>query len=112
MAATEAGVPVSTIAYGTAAGVIENQGRTIPVPVDEETLAELAERPGGQAYTAATGDELTEVYEDIGSSIGWRTEAARADALPRGLRAAPHDGRRRDVPRAGSPACPDERTTP
>ena len=74
VAATEAGVPVSTIAYGTAAGVIENQGRTIPVPVDEETLAELADTTGGQAYTAASGDELTAVYEDIGSSIGWRTE--------------------------------------
>ncbi len=74
VAATEAGVPVSTIAYGTASGVIENQGRTIPVPVDEETLAELADTTGGQAYTAASGDELTAVYEDIGSSIGWRTE--------------------------------------
>ena len=74
VAATEAGVPVSTIAYGTASGVIESQGRTIPVPVDEETLADLADSTGGQAYTAATGDELTAVYEDIGSSIGWRTE--------------------------------------
>ena len=73
-AAAEAGVPVSTIAYGTASGVIESQGRTIPVPVDEETLAELADSTGGQAYTAATGDELAAVYEDIGSSIGWRTE--------------------------------------
>ena len=74
VAASEAGVPVSTIAYGTESGVIESQGRTIPVPVDEETLAELADTTGGQAYTAATGDELTAVYEDIGSSIGWRTE--------------------------------------
>ncbi len=74
VAASEAGVPVSTIAYGTESGVIESLGRTIPVPVDEETLAELADTTGGQAYTAATGDELTAVYEDIGSSIGWRTE--------------------------------------
>jgi Ca-activated chloride channel family protein len=73
-AATEAGVPVSTIAYGTASGVIEAQGRTIPVPVDEEALAELADATGGQAYTAASGDELTAVYDDIGSSIGFRTE--------------------------------------
>jgi Ca-activated chloride channel homolog len=73
-AATEAGIPVSTIAYGTPGGVIINQGRSVPVPVDEESLAALADASGGQAYTAATGDELTEVYEDIGSSIGWRTE--------------------------------------
>jgi Ca-activated chloride channel family protein len=74
-AAAEARVPVSTIAYGTADGTIENQGRTIPVPVDEESLAALAEATGGQAYTAASGDELAAVYDDIGSSIGWRTEA-------------------------------------
>ena len=74
VSASEAGVPVSTIAYGTEFGVIESQGRTVPVPVDEETLAELADTTGGQAYTAASGDELTAVYEDIGSSIGWRTE--------------------------------------
>ena len=29
---------------------------------------------GGTAYTAASGDELRAVYDDIGSSIGWRTE--------------------------------------
>ena len=73
-AATEAGVPVSTIAYGTPNGVITSEGQSVPVPVDEESLAALADSSGGQAYTAATGDELAEVYEDIGSSIGWRTE--------------------------------------
>lgn len=73
-AATEAGVRVSTIAYGTPSGTIENQGRTVNVPVDEQTLASLAEATGGQAYTAQSGEELAAVYEDIGSSIGWRTE--------------------------------------
>jgi Ca-activated chloride channel family protein len=73
-AAAEAGVPVSTIAYGTAGGTIENQGRSIAVPVDHESLAELAETSGGQAYTAESGEELAAVYDDIGSAIGWRTE--------------------------------------
>ncbi|MFC7492212.1 VWA domain-containing protein [Knoellia alttitudinis] len=73
-AATEAAVPVSTIAYGTQDGTVELQGQVIPVPVDVESLATLAEGTGGQAYTAESGDELAEVYDDIGSSIGWRTE--------------------------------------
>lgn len=73
-AAVEAGVPVSTIAYGTPLGTVEVEGQLVPVPVDEESLARLAEEAGGTAYTARTGDELEQVYDDISSSIGWTTE--------------------------------------
>lgn len=73
-AAAAAGVPVSTIAYGTEDGVMESYGYSTPVPVDAETLAELADATGGTAYSAASSDELQDVYRDIGSSIGWRTE--------------------------------------
>jgi Ca-activated chloride channel family protein len=69
--AAEAGVPVSTIAYGTPDGTVDNGQR---VPVDPAALAELAAGTGGTAYTAATGAELGDVYADIGSSIGYRTE--------------------------------------
>ncbi|PRY54103.1 Ca-activated chloride channel family protein [Knoellia remsis] len=74
-AATQAGVPVSTIAYGTDEGTVEINGQLVPVPVDVEALATLADATNGQAYTATSGEELESVYEDIGSSIGWRTEA-------------------------------------
>ncbi|GAB3270487.1 VWA domain-containing protein [Kineosporia babensis] len=74
-AASAAGVPVSTIAYGTPDGVIENgNGPGIRVPVDAAALAALAEATGGTAYEAESSDELREVYEDIGSSIGWISE--------------------------------------
>jgi Ca-activated chloride channel homolog len=73
-AAAVAGVPVSTIAYGTEDGVLDNGGYPVPVPVDEETLAELADTTGGTAYSAESSEELQDVYRDIGSSIGWRTE--------------------------------------
>ncbi len=79
-AASAAGVPVSTIAYGTPDGMIQIRGRTINVPVDEVTLRSLAEETGGLAYTAESGDELAAVYEDIGSSIGWRTEPREVTA--------------------------------
>ncbi len=73
-AAAHAGAPVSTIAYGTAGGSITVEGRTLRVPVDAPALAELATTSGGATYTAATGEELDQVYQDIGSSIGYRTE--------------------------------------
>jgi Ca-activated chloride channel homolog len=88
--ATAAGVPVSTIAYGTDDGVIDLGGRTQAVPVDEEALAGLAEATGGQAYTATSGEELSAVYADIGSSVGTRPERQEVTAwfLGAGLLAA------------------------
>ena len=73
-AASEAGLPVSTIAFGTADGVMPNARGGTRVPVDGETLAQLADATGGTAYSAESGEELADVYNDIGSSIGWRTE--------------------------------------
>ncbi len=73
-AAVEAGVPVSTIAYGTADGVVVVQGETIPVPVDRPSLERLAEATGGTAFTAESGEELAAVYDDIGTQVGTTTE--------------------------------------
>ena len=64
-------VPVSTIAYGTQDGEVTIQGRTIGVPVNKQALEQLADETHGASYTAETGDELKDVYSDIGSSIGY-----------------------------------------
>lgn len=72
--ASARGVPVTTIAYGTADGAITVQGRQIPVPVDGPALRGLAQTAGGGFYEAASGDELQAVYDDIGTSVGYRTE--------------------------------------
>lgn len=75
-AAKKAKVPVSTIAFGTSDGVIELPGQDgpIPVPVNPAALAKVANATDGTAFTAATGSELKQVYEDIGSSVGYVTE--------------------------------------
>ncbi|MFI2363596.1 VWA domain-containing protein [Promicromonospora sp. NPDC019610] len=73
-AALDAEMPVSTIAYGTPTGVIDNGMRTQSVPADDQSLRTLAEQTGGHFYRAESGAELDQVYEDIGSAIGWRTE--------------------------------------
>ena len=84
-AAIDAGVPVSTIAYGTPEGVVEVQGQLVPVPVDVQALADLADATGGRAYTAESADELTEVYEDIGATVGTTTELQEVTARVTGL---------------------------
>ncbi|HEV2760203.1 MAG TPA: VWA domain-containing protein [Acidimicrobiales bacterium] len=73
-AATDAKVQVSTIAFGTDAGFVVVEGRNIPVPVNREALAQIADATGGRAFEAGTAKELRRVYADIGSSIGFRTE--------------------------------------
>jgi Ca-activated chloride channel homolog len=76
-AAVDAGVPVSTIAFGTDDGYITapNQPSVrLPVPVDRESLEQLAETTNGTFFEAASEGELRAVYEDIGSSVGYTTE--------------------------------------
>ncbi|MER7457450.1 VWA domain-containing protein [Micromonospora sp. NPDC126480] len=73
-AAQAANVPVSTIAFGTDGGQVDIGGQLQRVPVDRLALAELAETTEGYFYEAATVTELKQVYQDMGSSIGFRTE--------------------------------------
>nr|MDT0659658.1 VWA domain-containing protein [Micromonospora sp. DSM 115978] len=73
-AAQAANVPVSTIAFGTDSGRVTIGGQSQRVPVDRYALAELAETTQGHFYEASSVTELREVYEDMGSSIGFRTE--------------------------------------
>lgn len=74
--AIRSAVPVSTIAFGTEAGVIElpDELFPIPVPVQEQDLREIAGETGGRFFAASSADELASVYQDIGSAIGFETE--------------------------------------
>jgi Ca-activated chloride channel family protein len=73
-AADAANVPVSTIAFGTDTGMIEIDGQAQRDPVDRPSLQKLAEATKGHFYEAASAAELKKVYEDMGSSIGYRTK--------------------------------------
>ncbi|MDY7086341.1 MAG: VWA domain-containing protein [Actinomycetota bacterium] len=73
-AASQANVPVSTIAFGTDTGVVDIRGALQRVPVDRLSLQQLAENTEGHFYEAASVNELKQVYEDMGSSIGHRVE--------------------------------------
>jgi Ca-activated chloride channel family protein len=69
-AARSAGIPVHTIAFGTDAGTIQDPfNGEIPVPVNEQALAELASQTDGKAMTAVSVEELSQVYEDLGRSV-------------------------------------------
>jgi Ca-activated chloride channel family protein len=80
-AAADAKIPVSTIAFGTDDGTVEIQGQTIPVPVDRDALRDLASTSGGKYFEAASGEELTSVYRDIGSTVAYRNVRHEITAL-------------------------------
>jgi len=72
--AAAADIPVYTISFGTPAGYVDSGGRPIRVPVDGETLRAVAEETGGAYHEADSSAELRDVYEDIGTSVGYRVE--------------------------------------
>ena len=73
-AAKKAHVDVSTIAFGTQTGTVTINGVTQTVPADDYTLGQIASLTGGSFHTAHTEQELSSVYKDIGSQIGYTTE--------------------------------------
>jgi Ca-activated chloride channel family protein len=85
--AGEAGVPVSTIAFGTAEGTILLPGssQSVRVPVDEQALEEIATATSGSFYDAQSAAELREVYRNIGSAVGFETTETEATRIFVGL---------------------------
>jgi Ca-activated chloride channel family protein len=76
---SELGVPIFTIALGTDDGVItiddpDFGSQTLQVPPDEATLEEVADRTGGEFFSAPDEEELQAVYSSLGSKIGFTTE--------------------------------------
>jgi Ca-activated chloride channel homolog len=68
------GVPISTIAFGTADGTVTVQGRLVSVPADPDTMASVAEITSGKFFKAVSVKELRSVYKDIGTRVGYETE--------------------------------------
>ncbi len=75
-------VPVYTVALGTSGGTVTDPrtGQEIPVPPDPETLAAVAERSGGRAFSAEDADALTAVYRELGSRLGTKPEEREVTA--------------------------------
>jgi Ca-activated chloride channel family protein len=69
------GIPVYTVALGTADGtVVGSDGVSRPVPPDPATLQAIAEASGGRAFAADDADGLAAVYERLGSQVATERE--------------------------------------
>ena len=81
--AKELGIPVSTIAFGTDAGEIvdPSSGEVTSVAVDRDALSGIAEDTGGSFFEAASEGELSEVYANIGTQVGYTTEQTEVSTV-------------------------------
>jgi Ca-activated chloride channel family protein len=68
-------IPIHTVALGTEGATIETPtGMTIPVPPDPETMREIAELSDGRAFQAEDADDLSRIYEGLGSRVATKKE--------------------------------------
>jgi Ca-activated chloride channel family protein len=84
-AALAANVPVSTIAFGTDNGTVNIGGLQQRVPADRPSLQKLAQTTKGYSYQAASAEGLKQVYQDMGSSIGYKTVAREIGQFFQGI---------------------------
>ena len=73
------GVPIYTIALGTPTGQVTVQDQfgqdvTLDVPPDTETLSQIASITGGKDFNAPTAEDLSSVYKNLESRIGYTEE--------------------------------------
>jgi Ca-activated chloride channel family protein len=88
--AARLGVPVYTIALGTADGTVDvpnpfGQIEQMPVPPDSETLAAVAETTGGRFFDAPTAEDLAQIYENLGSKVGYTQQEQEVTQLFAGV---------------------------
>ena len=83
--AKDAGVPIETIAFGTAEGTVNVRGQDVPVPTDVDAMATIARLSGGRSFTAETAGQLGDIYAKIGSSVAYEVKTQEVTALFAGI---------------------------
>jgi Ca-activated chloride channel homolog len=75
-------VPVFTVSLGTSSATVPNPafGPPLPATPDPETLRQIAETSGGRAFKAEDDEELSSIYEALGSRLGTRNEQREVTA--------------------------------
>lgn len=74
-------VAIHTISFGTDYGYVDLDGKREPVAPDDELLQELANTANGQFWRAETADDLSAVYENVGSQVGYEEVLKESTSL-------------------------------
>ena len=80
--ASERGVRVYTVGFGTAEGeILRFEGWSMRVRLDEETLKKIAEMTQGEYYYAGTAADLKKVYQTLNTRLVFETRETEITAL-------------------------------
>jgi Ca-activated chloride channel homolog len=68
-------IPIHTVALGTSDATIRTPtGELIPVPPDPDTMRRIAQVSGGRAFQAENADDVSRIYETLGSRVATKKE--------------------------------------
>ena len=80
--ASERGVRVYTVGFGTTEGeILRFEGWSMRVRLDEETLKKIAEMTQGEYYYAGTAADLKKVYQTLNTRLVFETKETEITAL-------------------------------
>lgn len=80
-AAAAAEVPIHTIAYGTDNGWVDLDGTRERVPPDRELMQSIAEATGGTYAAAESSGDLSRVYDNLRSEVGYEEVKKETTAI-------------------------------
>ena len=84
--ATSRGVRIHTVGVGSPNGAVLGSGpRAFNARFDEAMLRRIAETTDGEYFSASSADDLTRIYDDLGTQLVLRTERTELSAVVTGL---------------------------
>jgi Ca-activated chloride channel family protein len=87
--ASNRGVRVYTVGLGSPQGtILRAQGFSIRVQLDEQTLRQIAQQTGGQYFRAESGTDLTNIYQNLSTTLVLKPQQTELTALFTGFAAA------------------------
>jgi Ca-activated chloride channel family protein len=80
--AANRGVRVYTVGVGSPEGIVLNfQGRSVRVRLDEETLKKIAQETDGAYFKADTATDLQKIYENLSTKLVFKAEKTELTAF-------------------------------
>jgi Ca-activated chloride channel homolog len=80
--AVNQGVRIYTVGVGSVEGtILKVEGMSLRVKLDEEVLGRIARETGGEYFQAGTEQDLSKIYENLGTQLVFKAEQTEITAI-------------------------------